>query len=111
MAAEAPRHLDDLPSLHLTRAEAEALSQLLSFTAGVLGAREGEGGDPWLQRSEELREIARELDRRTRQGHSEAMEALSAEQAERLFEATYGQPLHPDRARTAAQRREGHDER
>lgn len=111
MAADPPRHLGELPSLHLTHDEAAALSRVLAFTTGVLSAREGEEIDPQLLRSEELREIVRELDRRTSQGHREAVGALPPEQLERLFEATYGERLDAYRARIERERGEGGHER
>src|SRR6266545_2651600 len=87
----APRHFGELPSLHLSRDEADALIHVLDSTAGALRFYERDGATSPYDRSEQLLEVSRELSQRTSQGYSEAVRALPTEQAKRLYEASYGE--------------------
>jgi hypothetical protein len=106
-----PRHLGELPSLHLTRDEANALIHLLNHTAAALNFYERlDAGIGARARAEQLLEVSRELGRRTDQGFGEAVRALPHRQARRLFEATWGERFDAYLARMErADREAGHE--
>jgi hypothetical protein len=106
-----PRHLGELPSLHLTRDEANALIHVLDYTAAALNFYERvDTGIGAHARAEQLLEVAGELGRRTGQGFGEAVRALPHQQARRLFEATWGERFDAALARMErADREVGHE--
>jgi hypothetical protein len=106
----APWHLGELPSLHLTGDEADALIHLLNHTAAALSFYErGDAAIGAHGRAAQLLEVARELGRRTDRGFGEAVRALPHQQARRLFEATWGEPFDAYLARMErADREAGH---
>ncbi len=106
-----PRRMGELPSLHLTRDEANALIRVLDSVAGGLSFHERDGATSPYDRVEQLLEISHELRQRTDQGHREAVRALPLEQAERLFEVTYGESWRTSLARSEREHREGGHER
>ncbi len=107
-----PQHMGELPSLHLTRDEADALIHVLNHTAAALNFYERDNtGIGSHGRAEQLLEVSRELGRRTDQGFGEAVRALPHEQATRLFEATWGEPFDTYLARMEREDREGGHER
>jgi len=107
-----PRHLGELPSLHLTRDEANALIHVLDYTAAALSFYERvDTGTRAHARAEELLEVSRELGRRTDQGFGEAVRALPHQQARRLFEATWGERFDAALARMQQTDREAGHER
>jgi hypothetical protein len=111
-ASPTPWHLGELPSLHLSRDEADALIHVLTYTAATLNFYErGDTGIGSQARAEQLLEITRELGRRADDGYRQAAQALPYEQHQWLFEATFGEPLEASLARMERQDREAGHER